>query len=201
MGRRFAIQLACIVACLSCSCPRSPQITPNSADTTDLAERDAPEGVQRRRPLRPVRVQLVDCEPVEPIAFEETLPDGRVVESVSGRGASVLRLHLQIENLSEQHFTVATCGDALAIVPDNAPRPYCEPPSGSGNWSSLDPGGSGFLYATLPRDLSVLGIFTVTLTPLRVGEPIADWPAYVPDPISFELTSTGCQPATTRISP
>jgi hypothetical protein len=194
MSLGFSIRMARLVVCLACLSCRGPQNNPKSAAPSVLAEREPAEAAPRGSPLRLVRVQLVDCEPVAPIVFEETLPDGRVVESVSGRGAGALRLHLRLVNLSEQHFVVAVCQDAVTIVPNNAPRPNCKPPWGFDDWSPLPPGGSGFLYVTLPRDLSVSGIFTQRVVAAQGHESIYDWPTYLTDPISFELTPTGCRP-------
>jgi hypothetical protein len=86
------------------------------------------------------------------------------------------------------------CHDALAVVPENVPRPYCAPPWGLDDWRSLLPGGSMVIFPTIRRPTPDNGVFLATLVPSHGHAPIVDWPSYSPDPVSFELTPAGCRP-------
>ena len=139
-----------------------------------------------------MRVQLLDCAIVEPLAFEETLPDGGVVPSVSGLGGAKVRLYLRLDSAADQPFLVAMCNGALAIVPDGSPRPFCGA-SQQDDWLTLPPGGSILFYPTIARPTQLEGTFTERLIPNLGHAPMLDWPPYIPDPVSFDLSSTGCR--------
>ncbi len=185
-------RLTCVAlgfAGFCCTPPRRPLTgsTPNL-----VTERSAVTAPQQD-PRHPVRVRLLDCASIEPVAFEETLPDGRVVPSVGGYGRASVRLYLQIDSLTDRPLVVAICNGALAIVPDRSPKPFCGP-AGLDDWLALPPAGSVFLYPTIDRPIPAEGTFTERLVPNFGHAPIVDWPAYILDPVSFELTSTGCRP-------
>ena len=144
-----------------------------------------------RSPRRPVRVQLLSCELVEPLTFEETLPDGRVVDSVSGHGRATVRLHVQLDSLTDQLLLVAICNGALAIVPEHSPKPLCSA-SGLDDWLPLPPWGSLLVYPTLDRPISSEGIVTETLSPNPGLAHSVDWPWFGRNPVFVELSSAAC---------
>lgn len=143
--------------------------------------------------LPPVRVQLVDCEVVEPVGFEETLPDGRVFASGTDSSVPRVRLYLQVESRTDRPFVVAFCDGGLAVVSLDSRRPFCGP-FGGGDWILLEPGRSVSMYPAVEVPISSQRSITETLLPHVGHAPVVDWPPYKPSPVSFELSLTGCAP-------
>lgn len=150
-------------------------------------------GRAMRDGVPPVRVQLLDCEVVEPVGFEETLPDGRVFAHGSDDSAPRVRLYLQVESRTDRPFVVAFCGGGLAVVPLDSRRPFCGR-FGDGDWILLEPHTSVSMYPAVDVPTSSQRSVTETLLPRSGHAPVADWPRYKPNPVSFELTPTGCAP-------
>lgn len=130
---------------------------------------------------------------VEPIGLEETLPDGHVFAPTAEGAALGVRLYIQVESRAGVPFAVAFCNGGLAVVPLGSRRPFCAP-FGVGDWTLLRPGGSVSMYPTVGLRTSNTGRITETLLPHTGHAPAMDWPQYRPNPVSFELTSTGCVP-------
>jgi hypothetical protein len=181
MYSQVGTRLACLAACLVLCCAG-----PQSVGSTRLpGETGIP---LQSRP--PVRVQLFDCETVEPVAFEEALPDGRLFEPIGNRGSQKIRLYLRLENLTDRPVRVSTCNGALTIVPENTPTPFC----GSADWLSLPASASAPVYPMIERPMAANGIFVERLLPYLGHAPDPSWLAYTPNPVAFELTPTGCRP-------
>ena len=89
----------------------------------------APAGAPAQAPtsLRGVRADLLDCELVEPLAFDETLSDGRMVESPGGRGFAAVRLHLRLQSFADRQLLLWACYGNVWIVPDSGFGPLCGP--------------------------------------------------------------------------
>jgi hypothetical protein len=163
----------------------SATIAPAGAPTSRRAVADA--RAQAPTSGRTVKADLLDCELVEPLAFDETLPDGRVVESPSGRGFPAVRLHLRLQNSAERQVVVWACHGSVWIVPDYDFGTFCGP-SDAARLATLAPGGSALIYPTIRTP----AMFTETF--VFEYPPDASWYTYVPDPVSFELTSSSCHP-------
>ena len=197
MSARVSTRLTCIAACfaaLRCTAPHSPvkDSSFNVAASSPDGESPADES-----PPRPVQVELFECEIVEPIAFEETLPDGRTVESRSARGVTEVRLYLRLRNPTNRQLVASTWNGALVIIPRCTPELFCAPPQ-SADWQSLPPGGTILVYPTVDRPIPANGIFSQSLS-LGLGEaPDPSWSPYTPKSVSFELTPAGCRPLDAR---
>lgn len=61
-------------------------------------------------------MQLADCEVVDPVGLEETMPDGRVFAFDTDTSVPGVRLYLQLESRAVQPFVVAFCNGGLAVV-------------------------------------------------------------------------------------
>jgi hypothetical protein len=144
-----------------------------------------------------VRAELFDCATVDPVAFEETLPDGRVVPMVGGSpwvvGSPVstsIRLYLRLQSLTDRWLLVSRSQGALTIVPDDSPQPSRSAPE-SADWVSLPPSGSAVVYLTIIKWGASNGIFSQSLV-ANSYDPA--WRSYVLGTFSLELTPAGCRP-------
>jgi hypothetical protein len=176
---------------LSLSCAARPGAIPllSQAGSAEPSKFEQP---RQPRSERDVQVLLLECVVDHGVAFEETLPDGRVIESTSGHGTGGVRLHLLIMNLSEKPVFVALCHDGLAILSEDSSKPFCDY-LGLVDWGPLPPGGSIHLYPFLGGPFPEAGTFTYQLMP-RVHAPIVNWPDYTPNTVSFELAVGDCRP-------
>lgn len=143
---------------------------------------------------RVANVRLSSCELVNPVQFEETLPDGRLFTADTAPDNANVRLYLEIESQTDQVLAVAFCSGGLAVVRDGSPKPYCER-IGDLSWTSLPPGGSVSLYPTIALPTPIHGTFTAQLLPNIGHAPLLDWPTYRPNPVAFKLDTSICSPA------
>lgn len=141
-----------------------------------------------------MRVRLLECVRDDGVSFDETLPDGGIAESVSGRGTGGVRLHLLLENLSDERLQAAMCNEGLAVLSEYSARPLCGATGADGDWKPLPPRESIHLYPLRVAHVPTMGTVTDGLLPNVGHAPIVNWPGYVPDPVAFELTPAGCRP-------
>jgi hypothetical protein len=142
-------------------------------------------------PTMPVHAVLLECETVEPIKFEQSMPDGRVSESIEfERGQLKVRLHIRLENICDHALLVSICNGALRVIDAHSPRPPCAPLDAS--WASLAARDSMVVFPTILRPNPAEGVFFEELLPNFGHAPDPSWLSYVPNAVSFQLAETGC---------
>ncbi len=142
-----------------------------------------------------VRLELVDCSTCSALVFEETLPDGSVTLSPSGRGQDSLRLHLVLRNLSDDELIVET----LVGVPQVNVQAFATIPTVTGLVQPQSirvlPGSVIRFYPAFHLPAQTRSAVFVEHLSLRMGrtQPLVTW-TELADVLSFELTTDGCRP-------
>jgi hypothetical protein len=176
---------------LSLRCAARPGAIPMLSQEGS-AEPSKFEQPRQPRSDRDVQVLLLECVVDNGVAFEETLPDGRVIESTSGHGIGGVRLHLLVKSLSERPLLVGLCHSRLTVLSEDSSKPFCDD-LGVGDWGSLPPGGSIHLYPLLRGPFPEAGTFTYELIS-RNHAPNVNGPDHTTNPVSFELAVPDCRP-------